>query len=239
MPFEVKRPYRALNGAELKDIMVAKLKQAMDLDATLNLMRSFPLVQYEVTVKLRPFINVGTTAASVKPGPEQIYQIDGQEFMVVEPEALELVDLSPIYGVNGDPQELRREIGAGTVETRKTDTGELVDVRVRDKGPQPPPERISTRGPMLPAAEPTQPARPDAGSLAPPTSDELLDWAGPDGGGKMQERPGYRASDRAVGEAVREGEVPPNAAGRVSIIGSHGFQDHGKRGPVQFGRREK
>ena len=55
----------------------------------------------------------------------------------------------------------------------------------------------------------------------------------------MQERPGYRASDRAVGEAVREGEVPPNAAGRVSIIGSHGFQDHGKRGPVQFGRRER
>ena len=129
MGFEVKRPYRALNGAELKDIMVAKLKQAMDLDATLNLMRSFPLVQYEVTVKLRPFINVGTTAASVKPGPEQVYQIDGQEFMVVEPEALELVDLSPIYGVNGDPQELRREIGAGTVETRKTDPGELVDVR--------------------------------------------------------------------------------------------------------------
>jgi hypothetical protein len=241
MPFDVRKPYRALNGAELKEVIVARLKTAMDLDATVNLTRSFPLVRYRVTVELTPFIRTGIGAADVKPEHQSVYEVEGEAFLPVQEEAIELVEESPIYGVDGDPQQLRKLAGMGTVETRKTDTGETVDVRIRDRGPQPELARVSSRPMVQPEA--TQPAREfESGTLAAPSMDERLDWAPADPnnpGGKLQQQPGYKVAEKAISKAVQEGEIPPNAAGRVSIVGSGGVQDHGKRGPVQFGRRER
>jgi hypothetical protein len=98
MPFDVRKPYRALNGAELKEVIVARLKTAMDLDATVNLTRSFPLVRYRVTVEFTPFIRTGISAADVKPEHQSVYEVEGEAFLPVQEEAIELVEESPIYG---------------------------------------------------------------------------------------------------------------------------------------------
>ena len=125
--------------------MVANLKQAMDLDATLNLMRSFRLGSVRSDGQVETIHQRGHDAASVKPGPEQVYQIDGQKFMVVEPEAWDWFTSAPFTGSTEIPRNSARDSPRDCGD-RKTDTGGLVNVRIRDKGPQPPPERISTRG---------------------------------------------------------------------------------------------
>ena len=230
MPFEIRKPYRALNGAELKEILVERLKAAMDLDATLNLVRSFPLVKYKVSVTLTPYIKVGIAATDVKPEREMLYEVYGEEFMQVQGEILELVEESPIYGVEADPQALRKLTTGEVIDTRRTDTGELVDARIRERGAEGPPERI---GRQMQQPVVTQPERPVDGTLAPATLDERLGWTPADPnnpGGKMQELPGYEAMDNAVGASVQRGRVPPEAAGRVSMLRPGGQQDHGRRG---------
>ena len=146
MAFESRKVYRALNGAEIKTIISQRVLAAMMEDNALNMARSFPLLQYEVTVKLTPYHQAGPN--DVKPDPDITYQVDGAVFSPVEAEpSVVLVEKSPIYGKEADPQELRKLAEQGTVETTRTNTGELVDVRSKpgsktEPAVEPPPVQI-------------------------------------------------------------------------------------------------
>ena len=55
MPFESRKVYRALNGEEIKTIMSQRVLAAMQMDNALNIARAFPLIRYEITVRLTPY----------------------------------------------------------------------------------------------------------------------------------------------------------------------------------------
>ena len=88
--FQTKRIYRPVNGQELKDIIPARVREAMMLDNTLNVARGFPLLKYEVKVTLTPYRSAGMTREGVPvdlPDTAIVYEVDGQFFTPFEPAA--------------------------------------------------------------------------------------------------------------------------------------------------------
>jgi hypothetical protein len=212
--FESKKVYRALNGNEVKTIMSQRVLAAMLEDNAVNMARSFPLLRYEISIKLTPY----QAAGSGEPKPEKdiTYEVDGAVFIPVLEQAVELVENSPLYGREADPQALRELAQQGTVETTRTNTGELVDVRSKpgsktEPAVEPPPVVIKE-----PQSWPDG-QQPGAGESA----DETL---------KIEEaRWAQRKPDEAVEKAV-ETRDPSYAPGRVSTIRSvaeGGGSDHG------------
>ena len=218
MPFESRKVYRALNGEEIKTIMSQRVLAAMQMDNALNIARAFPLIRYEITVRLTPYQLAGKDA---KPDVDVVYEVDGSVYVPSNAEpTVELVESSPLYGVEADPQELRRLAEQGTVETARTSTGELVDVRTKPGTKEPPvmPESVT------PAAEPPPPA----------DEDPAQTYAAEEQRWKSRKDPEVeRATSMALRNFEESGEIkhPGIAAGRVSIIKSAaqgGGSEHGK-----------
>jgi hypothetical protein len=210
MAFEQRKVYRALNGHELKKIVAQRVEAALGEDNALNMARAFPLLRYEISVKLTPYHAAG--AGEPKPDPDICYSIDGAVLVPVMEQAVELVEASPLYGREADPQALRTLAEQGTVETMRTNTGELVDVRSKPGSRTEP--AVDT-----PAADGKAPG--DAGSPGETKEEteaiEAQRW--------QQKKP-----DNAVEKAI-ETRDPSYAPGRVSVIKSAiegGGQDHGR-----------
>lgn len=216
MAFTAKRIYRGLNGAELKEILPQRVREAMSLDNTVNVARGFPLLRYTVRIELIPYRSAGQDRAGLEqlaPDKSIVYECDGEYFVPVETEALALEEESPIYGKEADPQELRTLAGLGTVESIRTNTGELVDVRTKPgEKPNAPAVRIPDEAAPLPA-----PAAPFD-----PNEDAKKTY-------EIEEQR-WRAShpDDGIEKAIRDASFDPagalkSAPGRVSIVGSGGI----------------
>jgi hypothetical protein len=245
MAFEQRPVYRPLSGQDLKDIIPARVREAMGLDSTINIARSFPLVRYEVKITITPFEARGTMDPKELPAAGE-YVVDQMIYSPVMDQAVELVEKSPIYGREADPQELRQLAGQGTVQSARTNTGEVVDVRTkpgsRELAQDLPPVRIVE--PQSPPAEPPA-AKANANPHArydmaePPSAEESAEetakieeqrWAA-----KKPDRAAAEAQSAIINNFGQTGEVQhPGgpAAGRVSVIRSvadGGGQDHGRR----------
>ena len=227
MAFQTKRIYRPISGGELKDIVPARVREAMLLDNTVNIARGFPLLRYEVRITLTPYRSAGMTCEGVPvdlPNTAIVYEVEGQYFTPFEPAALELVEESPLYGREDDPQELRALAGLGTIESIRTNTGELVDVRTKpgSKEPEVPPPLVTIPdAPPEPLPPPLIQSEVTAAQQVAPNEDpettykvEEQRWAG-------------SHEDPAIGKAVKAALDDPAAAlrsapGRVSIVGEGG-----------------
>jgi hypothetical protein len=233
MAFQTKRIYRALNGGELKQIMLQRLTEAMSLDNTVNIVRGFPLLKYEVRVALTPYRSAGVDRSGAPidvPDGAVVYEVNGEYFTPVEAAALELVEESPLYGREADPQELRTLAGMGTIETVRTNTGELVDVRTKP-------------GSLEPAVEPpkvTIPDTPPPPPVPPLTQQEVtkaLETTGAEDADTTYKIEEQRwagshtdpALERAIKSAVDDPQGAMRAApGRVSIVGGEKGPRHGR-----------
>jgi hypothetical protein len=220
MAFETKKVYRALNAHEMKTIISQRVLAAMMEDNALNMARAFPLIQYNVSVELTPYHQAGPN--DVKPDPNIRYEVDGAVYIPSNTEpAVELVETSPIYGKEADPQDLRKLAEQGTVETARTQTGEMVDVRTRP-GTQEPPEMPHV---VIPPPDPPAKGRPDERPEETAAAEQQR-WT-------QVKDPEV---DKATSQIIRnfeEGDVkhPGLAAGRVSVIKSvaqGGGTDHGR-----------
>ncbi len=216
MAFETRRIYRPVNGLEWKDIMVARIKAALDADSTLNIMRSFPLFGYKISIALTPYRPQGTNQQGATlpplPGAPIAYEVDGEVFVPVLESAVELVEQSPVYGHDADPQALRTLAAQPTIEKGRSDIGEVVDVRV-----PPPKPKVE-----LEPAEVFEPTAPPV----PINPDEKVD----DTIRVEEGRWGSAHQDSKAEQAV-ERRDPALAPGRVSVIRSAaegGGQDHGR-----------
>jgi hypothetical protein len=154
-------------------------------------------------------------AGDQAPVPDGViaYQVDSEVFTPYEPAAVELVEQSPLYGTEADPQDLRRECGLGTIETVRTLTGELVDKRMRPTAP------AVVVEPELPDLKPIGPA---------PASDETVEQTVAIEAQRWNQI--HQPGDIEKAIAARD---PALAPGRVSVIKSvqeGGGQDHGRRG---------
>ena len=224
MAFQTKRIYRPVNGQELKDIIPARVRECMMLDNTVNITRGFPLLKYKITVELIPYHSAGLSREGVPvdlPDTAIVYEVDGQYFTPFEPAALELVEESPLYGREDDPQNLRSLAGLGTIESIRTSTGELVDVRTKpgSKEPDVPPPLVT-----IPDAPPVPPPPPLMQSEV-TVAQQVAPNEDPDTTYKIEEsRWAGSHEDPAIGKAVKAALDDPEAAmkaaaGRVSIVG--------------------
>jgi hypothetical protein len=225
--FQTKRIYRPVNGQELKDIIPARVKEAMLLDNTVNIARGFPLLKYEVKITLTPYRSAGMTREGVPvdlPDTAIVYEVDGQFFTPFEPAAVELVETSPLYGREEDPQALRTLAGLGTIESIRTNVGELVDVRTKpgSKEPDVPPPLVKIPD------EPPVPPEPPLMQTEVTTAQQVAPNEDPDTTYKVEEqRWAGSHEDPAIGKAVKAALDDPSAAlksapGRVSIVGEGG-----------------
>ena len=216
MSFEVKRIYRPINGLEWKAIMVERIKAALDADSTLNIMRSFPLFGYKISIALTPYRPQGTNQQGATlpplPGAPIAYEVDGEVFAPVFESAVELVEQSPVYGHDADPQQLRTLACQPTIEKGRSDIGEVVDIHV-----PPPKPKVE-----LEPAEPFEPTAPPVPIAPEEKVDETI---------RVEEgRWGAAHQDPKAEQAV-ERRDPALAPGRVSVIRSAaegGGQDHGR-----------
>ena len=216
MAFETRRIYRPVNGLEWKAIMVERIKAALDADSTLNIMRSFPLFGYKISIALTPYRAQGTNQQGATlpplPGAPIAYEVDGEVFVPVLESAVELVENSPVYGHDADPQALRALAAQPTIEKGRSDIGEVVDIRV------PPPKPKVELEPAA-AFEPTAPR-------VPVNPEEKVDDTI-----RVEEGRWGSAHQDAKAEAAIERRDPSLAAGRVSVIRSAaegGGADHGR-----------
>jgi hypothetical protein len=216
--FEIKKVYRPVNAAEWKSIMVARIQAALDADSTLNIMRSYPIFDYKISIALTPYAPQGTDQQGKplppKPGVSTGYEVDGIVFVPVFESAVELVEQSPIYGADADTQTLRTLAAQPTIEKGRSDIGEVVDLRV-------PPPKAKVELEPAEAFEPTAPPVPIA-------SDEKEDQTI-----RVEEGRWGAAHPDPKAEAAIERRDPSLAAGRVSVIKSvaeGGGADHGVRG---------
>lgn len=142
--------HHSLDGDELRAIIESRVKQGILQAMNLRAMYAFPVVKYRVTIEVIPF----TPQGSSEPIPDgksiQRCVIEGQEFVEVREEAVELVHDSPIIGWESDPQKERDDTGLGRVETKRVE-GQYVDVhvgkRIEIEEPELPPLR--ERGPRV------------------------------------------------------------------------------------------
>lgn len=228
MAFQTKQLYRGLNGAELKTIIPARVAEAMNQDNALNIARGFPLLRYEVTIKLIPYRSAGQDRDGKPvdlPDTAIVYQVEGEQFIPVDTAALELEEISPLYGRDADPQDLRRLAQQGTVESMRTNTGELVDVRTKPGTTElvaAPLVRIPDAPPVPPPPPLTQPevtaAQQTSAGEDPDKTYEIEEgrWA------KAHQDAGI---ERAVKNAVDDPSAALNSApGRVSIVTSEGVR---------------
>ena len=216
MAFET-RIYRPVNAAEWKQIMVARIQAALDADSTLNIMRSFPLFSYRISIALTPYRNQGTDQQGKTlpplPGNAIAYECEGEVFIPVFESAVELVEESPVYGHDADPQQLRTAAAMPTVETARSSIGEIVDVRV------PPPVKKTVE---LEPAEPFEPTAPPVPIAPEEKADDTI---------RVEEGRWSAAHSDAKSEAAVEHRDPSLAPGRVSVIKSvaeGGGSDHGR-----------
>jgi len=240
MNFQVKRVYRPLSGGEFKGdpekldgILPRRLAYVMSLDNAVNMARGFPLIKYKITVELIPYRSAGMSRDGLPvdlPDTAIVYEVDGVYFVPVEFAALELVEESPLYGREADPQELRTLAGMGTIETVRTNTGELVDVRTKP-------------GSLEPAVEPpkvTIPDTPPPPPVPPLTQQEVtkaLETTGAEDADTTYKIEEQRwagshtdpALERAIKSAVDDPQGAMRAApGRVSIVGGEKGPRHGR-----------
>ena len=224
--FQTKRIYRGLNGGELKQILPQRVAEAMSTDNAVNVTRGFPLLKYEVKITLTPYRAAGTTREGLPvdlPDTAIVYEVEGEYFVPVEFAALELVEESPLYGREADPQELRQLAGLGTIESMRTNTGELVDVYTKPGGKdplvEPPLVRIPDEPPPVPLAPLVQTEVTAAQQVAPNED--------PDATYKIEEqRWAGSHEDPSISRAVKAALDDPAAAmrsapGRVSIVGQN------------------
>jgi hypothetical protein len=216
MSFEVKRIYRPVNGLEWKAIMVERIKAALDADSTLNIMRSFPMFAYKISIALTPYRPQGTNQQGATlpplPGAPIAYEVDGEVFVPVLESAVELVEQSPVYGHDADPQQLRILAAQPTIEKGRSDIGEVVDIRV-----PPPKPKVE-----LEPADPFEPTAPPVPIAPEEKLDETI---------RVEENRWGAAHQDPKAEAAIERRDPSLAAGRVSVIKSvaeGGGQDHGR-----------
>jgi hypothetical protein len=233
MAFQTKRIYRPVNGQELKDIIPARVREAMLLDNTVNITRGFPLLKYEVKITLTPYRSAGMTREGIPvdlPDTSIVYEVAGEYFTPFEPAAVELVEESPLYGREADPQGLRTLAGLGTIESVRTSTGELVDVRTKpgSKEPDVPPPLVT-----IPDAPPVPPPPPLLQSEV-TTAQQVAPNEDPDTTYKIEEsRWAGSHEDPAIARAVKAALDDPSAAlksapGRVSIVGEGGTRRRGR-----------
>ena len=216
MAFETRRIYRPINGLEWKVIMVERIKAALDADSTQNIMRSWPLFAYKISISLTPYRAQGTDQMGATmpplPGAPIAYEVDGEIFVPVLESAVELVENSPVYGHDADPQALRTLAAQPTIEKGRSDIGEVVDIRV-------PPPKPKVELEPAEAFEPTAPP-------VPINPDEKVDDTI-----RVEEGRWGSAHQDAKAEAAIERRDPSLAAGRVSVIKSvaeGGGADHGR-----------
>lgn len=213
MAFETRKVYRAVSGAEFCELMIRRMKEALALDSTMNLMRSFPLFSYKVSIELTPYRAQGTISGKVAdplPGQPEHWEIDGVCFVPVEEAHVELVERSQIYGHEADPNALRTMSNMPTTEKAKTEIGEVVDV------PVPPPAKPKPEPEFVPTA-PQVPAMPGE------QVDETI---------RVEAERWGRAHQDAKADAAIKDMDPSKAAGRVSVVKSTmegGGSDHGFR----------
>jgi hypothetical protein len=216
MSFEVKKVYRPENAHEWKGAMVSRVGAALDEDSTLTLMRSFPIFDYKISITLTPYAPQGTDQQGKplppKPGVPTVYEVDGIIFVPVLESAVELVEQSPVYGHDADPQELRTLAAQPTIEKGRSDIGEVVDIRV-----PPPKPKVE-----LEPADPFEPTAPPVPIAPEEKLDETI---------RVEENRWGAAHQDPKAEAAIERRDPSLAAGRVSVIKSvaeGGGQDHGR-----------
>jgi hypothetical protein len=149
----------SLNGDELRALIEQRVKQGILQAMNLRGMYSFPLVRYKITIEVLPFRSQGRDEPLPDDKNAQRCVIEGQEFIQVVEDSVELIHDSPILGWDKDPQEERAETGLGKVETRKVE-GQYVDVSVgrtiKIEEPQLPPQRgrEAARGGLAPDHKP-------------------------------------------------------------------------------------
>jgi hypothetical protein len=217
MAFEVRKVYRPVNGQEFKEIMVARIKAALDADSTQNMMRSWPLWAYKISIALTPYRQQGTDqqGKALPPLPSNAitYECDDVVFVPVFESAVELVEESPVYGHDADPQSLRTAAAMPTVETARSSIGEIVDVRVA------PPVKKAVE---LEPAEPFEPTAPPVPIAAEEKADDTI---------RVEEGRWQAAHSDPKADAAVEHRDPSLAPGRVSVVRSvaeGGGSDHGR-----------
>lgn len=223
---EVRKVYRPINGQELKDILPKRVAEAMLHDNVVNVARAFPLVSYKVHVEIQPYQLAGKDAQGnpiAHPDARAIcYDVEGELFVPVYESTVELVEQSPIYGSEADPQDLRRMGEVPVIDSARTEIGELVDVKL----PVPRKARETSEAPDAPAVIviPGDPAYVPADAPPSPGEDPKVTYA------VEEERWKRSRGDKQVDAAV-ESRDPSLAPGRVSVITSvaeGGGQDHGR-----------
>ena len=213
MSFEVRKVYRPVTAQEWREIMVARVKAALDADGTLTIMRSFPMFNYKISIGLTPFRPQGIDQSGKTipplPGTEIVYECDGQVFVPVFESQVELVEQSPVYGHDADPQSLRTLAAQPTIEKGRSEIGEVIDIKIPPPKPKEPEETFVPTAPPVPIVPGEK-------------EDETI---------KVEEsRWSDSRTDSKAEQAIAE-RNPDLAPGRVSVIQSvaeGGGQNHGR-----------
>lgn len=148
--------HHSLNGDEMRAIIEQRVKQGVMQSMNLRAMYSYPLVRYKVTIEVIPYRPQGAGEPIQDDKTAQRCIVEGQEFVQVLEDAVELVHDSPVIGYESDPQKEREDVGLGRVETRRIE-GQFIDTHVGKKieieEPELPPHRgrnLAQGGPVKP-----------------------------------------------------------------------------------------
>jgi hypothetical protein len=152
--------HHSLNGDELRTIIEQRVKQGILQGMNLRAMYAYPLVRYKVTIEVVPYRPQGSQPPVEDLGKVERCIVDGQEYVAVVEDAVELVHDSPVIGWEKDPQQEREDSGLGRMETRRIE-GQFIDTHVGKRIDIEEPELPPVRGRM---AQPSPAPKPPAGS---------------------------------------------------------------------------
>ncbi len=154
--------HHSLDGDELRTIIESRVKQGILQSMSLRAMWAFPIVRYKVTIEVIPFEHQGNSEPTVDTKNIQRCVVEGQEFVAVLEDAVELIHDSPVIGWEIDPQKEREDAGLGRLETRRVE-GQFIDThvgkRIQIEEPElpPPSGRRVGQVPIAPPLKPTAP----------------------------------------------------------------------------------
>jgi hypothetical protein len=199
--------HHSLNGDELRTIIQERVNQGILQSMNLRAMYSFPLVRYKVTIEVIPYRPQGLNEPIQDDKNAQKCIVEGQEFIEVLEDAVELVHDSPIIGYDSDPQKEREEVGLGRVETRRIE-GQFIDTHVGRK--------IEIEEPELPPVRGRNLAQ---GPIKPPIAEPVREEATPvraGRGGTAAAQPILKGPTVPVQPVNTEG-VSPELAAKIAV----------------------
>ncbi len=193
--------HHALDGDELRTIIEHRVKQGILQSLNLRAMYSFPLVRYKVTIEVIPYESQGVGEPIKDAKNWQQLVVEGQEFVAVLEDAVELIHDSPVIGWEIDPQKEREDAGLGRLETRRVE-GQFIDTHVG--------KRIQIEEPELP---PPSGRRVGQVPIAPP-----LKPTAPKGSGGQAAKQSVMKGATVPAEPVNDIGVPEQEAERIARV---------------------